>query len=293
MTPIKKKLDAIEAELGRAVFVVASAHERFFEPDEDAIRVFMEAAHRRSEKGRPFEKAALLLIGQGGHPAFAEGVVRALRAFWPAFDLILVSRTRGVATLLTFKAERVVMHPWASVGAYDAGPILNGPSKLSPSVWDDIPAMQGVETEEHFASQLARHRHHARLARSLARRWAGDSKALLDSLSEYELGAGLGLGADELEEFGIKAEIAEDPLRSTVWDLYQIYEKELGLLKEPAPRYSPSDIADEVEFEPAEYLSAGIVETTVDDFVYQVDTGRPHPETGALLGEWMMEKSEI
>jgi len=293
-------LSTLEAGLERALFVVATARERDYEPDQEAVRVFKEAAMRRSESGDRYERAAVMIVGEGGYPAFAEGVARALGAFWTGFDLVLPSRTRGTASLLCLKAERILCHPWASVGAYDAGPVLDNPGRLIPSIWDDVPAMGGIEISGSLPGQLARHRHFCRLSRSLAQRWGEQmaeirghesAKPILNGLSQFELGTSLGLDWKELSALGLHSENLSGELARTAWQLYRTYESDLGLMRTPAPRYSPSDIADEVEFEAAEYLVAGIIETCEDDFLFQVDTGRPHPDTGTLQGEWTLEKA--
>lgn len=300
-SPYAEEIARLEKVLGRTVFVVGNSVERSFEPDHEAVRVFAELAHQRSELGQKHSKAAVLVVGEGGLPCFAEGVARSLLAFWKGFDVIVATRTRGTASLLAIKAERVLLHPLGGIGACDAGPILPGNARIQPQLWDDIPAMGGVDISHEYGlpGRLSWHRHQCRMGRMLAERWGNQlsertgkdlTKGILNGLSQYELGTSLSLGVEELKGLGLDAALLTPSAQTLVWQLFRQFEGELELLRTPAPRYSASDLGDEVEFEPAMQWVAGAIESTIARANYEVDSGSPHPESGVLKGEWFFEK---
>jgi hypothetical protein len=176
------------------------------------------------------------------------------------------------------------MHHHGGVGAYDAGPLRADDVRLDHHLIDDVPALGGIhyaDNDHTLPARLAAGMRERRLARALGERLADGDK--LNALSHLRLGTDHGLGADELAEAGFEVEATDD---DALWQLYLAAEEALGILSSPAPRYTESDIGTEVEFEPAVGLLGALVESRKSSYDFELDTGRPDPDTGRYAGAW-------
>ena len=277
-----KILSRLERETGGDVISVfwQNVPPHAFDPGRLAARALKRCAVATKRK----ERVTLALAGRGGLAEFADHGMRALRAVYERVDVVVCGDVTAAGTLLALAADQTALSPLGSIGAYDAGPIGAGPNVLSPKVFDDVPAMGGIDlaSEPGLQGRLAYHRHEARVARNLAERLlTGDRRDLFSRLSFHELGDGTALDLRELSGF-------EFHRVSARWDeLHHKAEKTFGLpVEESTQRYSVTGLGDEVEFEPAEDVTVAIFESPRFSTTFVVDTGRPHPDTGNYLGDW-------
>jgi hypothetical protein len=228
------------------------------------------------------DRLTVVLGARGGEAVFADQVARSLRARGISFDLAVPTFVSGVDGLLAIAADRVLIHPHGGVGAYDAGPMQSKFSTLGPHLFDDVPALGGVEYghDPQLPARLAGGLRERRLSRQLAGRLAGEGVDY-DALSHIGLGQDLGLDAEELRAAGFDAETWNEP---ALWSLWLSVESELGVLEAAEPPYTEADIGMEVEFAPAVGLLGALVETKKRVHRYELDTGSPDPDTGAYAG---------
>lgn len=282
-----KLLQKLAEKRGNPVILIGASWRRdtATDLDLDAARAVIALV---DELDRP-ERVSIVLAARGGHVAFADTVSRTFRSLGTELELLVPTLVTGVGGLLALAAAQTFVHPYGGVGAYDAGPLIVDGGALSHDLIDDVPALGGIHytTDPHLPARLAAGLRERRLARALADRLSGES---IDHphLSQLHLGTSVGLGAAELGEAGIDAQTLDDP---DLWALYRATESALGLREPPAPRYTESDLGDEVEFEPAVGLIGALVESAQTSLCFELDTGRPDPDSGRYSGAWNREGS--
>lgn len=231
----------------------------------------------------------LLVAGRGGTASFADAAMRALRTAYDRIEVVVLSDVSAAGTLLALGAHRCYFAPNGALGAYDAGPQMPGPSRLTPREFDDVPAMMGIDLGGNpgFQARLAHMKHEARVARNLAERWLGDARrSMFSTLSVHELGDSLALDHLELDDPSFAP--LPEAWRRDVEEIQNMLEARLHADgKEEAPRYTASGIGEEVEFEPAEDIVVGLIASGSFESRFVVDSGRPHPETGVYVGIWI------
>lgn len=259
--------------------------------DKYAARAFIEMLRRNVDA----DEVALVLVGEGGFPAFADSVVRTLDQQGVRATAVIPHRVAGVYTNVALACERILLHDHGSLGAYDQAPLGRELTELDAATLD---AWRGLP--EHVKSigprsyELARDRHlaelHARLLeRVLSRRDDELAEQLGAALSTARLGEQLSLGAAELSELGLDAEVIGDHAE-LVWEIYEAYEELFELRDKQEPLYTESDVGDEVEFEPARGVVGAVIEGPRAELRFELDTGRPDPDTGMLEGEWLWSR---
>ena len=258
---------------------------------EDGVRAFVEILEREVDDDA--SRVGLFLLGEGGYPSFADGVTRSLRERGLEVEVIVPYRVSGVFTTMALSADRVIMHPNASVGAFDQPPLGRRVVDVTIATleyFDQLPEVG--HTLEDRAPELARDRFFARLHRRVVERVVGDLDSgvgarVVRELSLDSLGEELAVGATELETIGLACETAEDQFRESIWELFEVYEDIFEMRDKQEPLFHESDVADEVEFEPARGLVGAVIEGPDEALVFELDTGRPDPDTGMLDGEWL------
>jgi hypothetical protein len=273
--------DLEETHGGRAMLIAASSREDLAtDLDASAARAFIEVFDRLDTP----EQLTLVFDARGGRAEFADAVTRVLRASGTRLHLIVPTTSNGVASLLALSADELTIHDYAGLGAYDVGPMRLDAERLDHRLFDDIPALGGIDYahDPKLPVRLAAGLRERRLCRELARRLASEDVAY-DRLSVEHLGDRLALGASELADAGFPAGGTDEEL---VWKFTLTVEETLGSLEAPPPRYTESDLGDEVEFEPAVGLTVALVESAEHSLTRVLDTGRPHPETGEYQGHW-------
>lgn len=267
------------------------------------------------------DEVAIFLVGRGGFPEFAQGVCRALRGRNIRATAVIPAQINGAIALAALGMARRLMHPYAAIGAYDC-PALGG-ARAAPDV-DILREIEGFHKEsahkQVFHKQessahptdvgllgpdtliaIAHQRRQARHARQLLGRLlgeavdepSGDSAAhgrqsggVTSALSSSVLGNHLALSAAELNTLGVASQTAAGQQAALIWRIYESYEQEFKVLHPAVPRYTESEFADEVEFAPAMEIKGAMIEGAQQKFVYELDTGRPDPESGMLDGVW-------
>lgn len=267
-------LDALSSALGMPVIAVVAgwAGERRVDFGEDALRAFLhvfdaELAHQGAAKT---DEVAIFLVGRGGFPEFAQGICRALRGRKIRATALIPAQINATFTLAALGMDKRLMHPYAALGAYD------------------LPALGGAR------GKPPRQAHHTRqlLGRLLGKTGAQSSPdAPIQGSAELELsttmlGPHLALDAAQLNALGIASQLANPQQAALIWQLYDFYEQAFQVLHPAVPRYTESEIADEVEFSPAMELTGALIEGAQRTFVYELDTARPDPESGMLDGAW-------
>jgi hypothetical protein len=279
--------DLIDAQ----VIAVASGwrSNRVVNLDEAAVRVFIDVLDAKLEAAEPVEEVALVLVGRGGWPRFAEGVWRAVRGRGLRLTVVVPYRVDGVFSLLALAADERILHPYGALGAYDRRPLGQIKARLDAESAALLTRDEAVV--ESARAEIAFERRHAGLARGLMQRLVGDiDPALFESaiaeLGTRRLGSQLAIGAAELDRIGLDSRLADGELAALIWRLYRAYEHALGVREPPTPRYTESQLADEVEFEPAVGVTGALIETSDINRRFELDTGRPDPDTNMLDGRW-------
>lgn len=281
---------------GRLAMVLAAGWQGEFavDLDEAASRVVYEVLDIAHKAPADLRGVDLVLIARGGQAGFAEATSRLFRSLGLEFRVLVPTRITGEFTQLALGAEQVLFHPMGSLGAYDAGPLVEPSAawdiqmaeSLGKQDWGDLPVSKGdfarIAASAH-ARKLARHS-----AQRLASYGTNDVRELAAQLSARELGHQGALDAKSLQALGLRAALAGEELARWMWNIYGVYEQELGLLSAPTARYHASDWADEVEFEPAMDVPGAIIETLRRRATYVLDTGSPEPDARRLKGRWTL-----
>lgn len=279
--PPGQLIRALEEVSESAVVVIAASWRADLATDLDAqaARAFSAVLDDAS-----VDHLTLVCSLRGGEVAFADAVARSLRTRGITYDLAVPTLINGVGGLLALQARNVRIHPHGAVGAYDSGPLRIRQASMSPTLFDDVPALGGIryEHDPSLPTRLAAGMQERRLARELAMRLAGEGVEF-DALSHLRLGAELGLDPAQLCAAGFTAETWDEP---TLWELFCALEDDLGLLARPTPAYTEADLGDEVEFEPAVGLLTAVIASSSRAMRYEVDTGSPDPDTGVYAGAW-------
>ncbi len=282
----QRALTRLEKALGTDVVAVAwaVAATHGLDPNRASGRV----AQRCAIESRRKPHVTVFVSGQGGCASFADYTLRALRAEYTRVDVIIASDVAGAGTLLALGADTCVVAGAGALGAYDSGPRLPGPARLTPREFNDVPAMGGVDlqTEPGLQGRLAFHRHECRMARNLAERWLGDDRrSLFVSLSAHDLGDSSAMAPEELDDDRIVR--ATDEVNEAACKAQEIYDFLLRVDGDDTlVRYTSDGLGDEVEFEAAMDIPVACVESIRFSSVHLVDSGRPHPETRLYVGRW-------
>ncbi len=282
----QRALTRLEKALGTDVIAVAwaVAETHGLDPNRATARV----AQRCATAPRRKPAVTLFVSGQGGCASFADYTIRALRSLYERVDVIVASDVAGAGTLLALGADTCFIAGAGALGAYDSGPRLPGPARLTPREFNDVPAMGGVdlESEPGLQGRLAFHRHESRIARNLAERWLGeDRRSLFVSLSAHDLGDSTAIGPEELDDSRIVR--ASDEVADAATKAQEIYDFLLRIDGDDTlVQYTADGLGDEVEFEAAMDIPVACVESVRFSSVFLVDSGRPHPETRLYVGRW-------
>lgn len=277
-----KSLKRLEADIGSDVLLLHWLHRPpyAFDPDREAAR----ALHRCASHSKHADSVVVMISGRGGLAAFADSGLRALRAVYDRVHVVVVSDVSGAATLLALGADSCSLMRLGALGAYDTGPIGAGPQRLSPRVFDDVPAMGGVDMslEVGLQGRLAYHKYESRMARNLADRLLKDRhRDLLSRLSAHELGDCTALGVADLEADGFVLEA------NSLWDsIAPIAVSQFEIPDGLGQPFTASGIGDEVEFAPAADVTVAGIQSIRFETRFVVDTGRPHPDSGNFDGAW-------
>ncbi len=261
--------------------------------DELAARAFIDVLDGELEHHDDTDHIGLFLLGRGGFPAFADGLWRALRGHGLASTAVVPYRIDGAHSLVALSAEERLFHPHGALGAYDRRPLGRVKARLDADVvfgLGEMPAL-GIDDPATIA-EIAYERRQAQLAHHVMARMVGGTDSgvgarIERAMNARALGTELGLSAGELERLGLDCQTLADERAALVWQLFEAYEVELELLEPPTPRYTESDVANEVEFVPATGVTGALIEGAHQSLCYELDTGRPDPDTNMLDGEWL------
>ncbi|MFW5968398.1 MAG: SDH family Clp fold serine proteinase, partial [Persicimonas sp.] len=244
-------------ELGMPVITVVSGWEgnTVVNLGEEAARAFLAVldAELEGRKRRP-KSVGLFLIGRGGFASFADGVTRALEGRDLSLRALIPYQTDGAFSLISLAAKRCLLHPYGALGAYDRRPLGRIVEEIDAELIAELSiSADEVAADDEVVARIAAERRHARLARRLMERLVGGADSKLASrlaaqMSAEVLGRQLALSAAELKDLGVSAKLAGGDLAETMWALYRAYATELGVLEPAIPRYTESEVADEVEF---------------------------------------------
>ena len=246
--------------------------ERAHDLDARAARVAIDALDRLARDDSKRDHLLIYCVGRGGHPVFAQTVSRAAGAHWSTFRVYLPYFCSGFATQLALEADALSLHAYGALGAVDDGNVSVLEARDEGS---DFGPLEGPATDEW-----------RRLSRRVAERSIvrNEHAFSVDAFCHASIGREVGYSSRDLKAHGFDVETLD--CADAAWTLFNQLEDELGLMQQLAPRYSASDIGDEVEFEMATGLTAGVIETRLDAYRYVMDTGRPHPDTGVYDGDW-------
>ncbi len=287
------QLRALDEHTDGPVVAIASRWrgEHAVDFDRSAVRIFADVLDELRGDGA-LETITLFLVGRGGHPSFADGISRLLAGFDIEATCLIPRVVDGAYTLTALAAEHIVVHPYGGLGAFDAPPSRRLAGRL------DLETLSALEThglrneiDDDQLPELAETAHVQHLARRQFDRLfdridTQDESRLAEALGWDRLGRQLALSAPELDELGLPARSASPAEREAMWDLHDAIEATLELRGPRPERYTESEVAEEVEFEPAEWVPGGLIESTDTSIVYELDTGRPDPDTNMFEGAW-------
>jgi hypothetical protein len=193
------------------------------------------------------------------------------------------------------------MHPYGALGAYDRRPLGRLEAKLDSDSLRGLGGLQEMSIDAlglagaRKITTIASERRQAQLSRQLMRRMLGGTESGLGARVERHLcadalGQDLALSASELDKLGLESAVADGHAADLIWQLYQAYERELEVLEVALPRFTQSQVADEVEFTPATGKTGAVIEGVHDKLIFELDTGSPDPDTNMLKGEWMWDR---
>ena len=259
-----------------------------------AISALMEAAEAAEDRA-----LGLVLIGEGGTPGFADAVRRTLAGLEIQLTTLIPYRARGAFATLAALGQPIILGPAGGVGACDTGRL--GPVHTTAThdllahtpgadpLPLELPPDQRAEPQRRAYATRQAALYRQALTSALHDRFPNrqDLHATVQALSATTLGDQLALDARQLTALGLQATTAPGPLASTLWRLYTACELALELRRPPAPRYTASELFDEVEFEPAYHKPAALIQTTTSRHVHELDTGSPDPDTTLFHGEWL------
>lgn len=295
----ESELTTLEETFGRPVVLVASnwRDERAVDLDDVAARAFWDVvASTRAEDADADGKdgeLGLVLLGRGGTAGFVDGALRAIRGFDLDLEVYLVREVNAAYTLLALAADRIVAHPHGALGAYDAGTCAASVGRLD---LETVEAFGGhsvelnVEPEE--VPRLAEAAHERKMAGLQLERIVQESDGkhgarLKRGLGRERLGRELALRADELATMGLEARRSDAREGEALWALFRAVEQRFELRGAAPARFDQSGPGEEVQFEPAKAVPSAIIQTAERAFVYEMDTGKPHPDTNVYEGTWV------
>ncbi|GEM_PF-4013466 len=269
-----KLIEKLEQALDTNILLIASASR----PD---IAVDLNELAARYVRGlcQEGEKYTILLFGGGGELGFADSIKRSLGEY----EVLIGDRISGSFVLLALCSSKMKMSKHAAIGAFDSGLFWTPPSMIDALVYDDIPALGGLNTE-HDPTMPGR----VAQVKSFRRRanvWLENNAPEFDrdALTCFKLGLDTGLSSEQIADLGLSSALFHG---NTLREIMKHLDLELGNTALPLSRYSESDLADEVEFEFASEVPGAFISTSKAGFVYLLDTGNPHPDSGRYVGGW-------
>jgi hypothetical protein len=286
-------LETLERTFDMPVVAIASrwrdAHAVDF--DRDAVRIFADVlGELRTEDD--IGEIALFLLGRGGHPSFADGVCRLLDGFDLEWTCLIPRVVDGAYTLLALAADEIVVHPYGGLGPFDAPPSrrLGGRLDLETLSALERRGLRG-EVDEERVPEVAETAHFQHLARRHFDRLFDEADTrsesrVAEALGWERLGRQLALSAPELDTLGLPARSAGPEEREAMWSMHGALEATLDLRGPRPERYTESEYGEEVEFEPAEWVAGGLIESSRTAILYELDTGKPDPDTNMFDGAW-------
>ena len=283
---IIEAMGALDEAMGQPSMLVASSWR------EDAARYAARVVEALADSEAA--RVTLILCGEGGRAAFADGVRRALLGWEIAYDVCVVDRARGALAALALSASRIVLAPGAGVGAPDTGPTGGqATGSWAPEIARHIPAH--LDMKNPLSARRALSYAHAsrqaelalHLTTTVATERGIDPRELIARLGMRRQGTELAAGPAALNALGLDASWARGHTRDALRALERALEDALSLRAAPQPRYEELDFADTVEFAPATRLPGALVLSSTVGFVYLLDTGSPDPDTGLYQGDWL------
>ncbi|MEM1349557.1 MAG: hypothetical protein AAGI01_13425 [Myxococcota bacterium] len=284
---VERARAALQSQLERPVVVVAAGWraEAAVNLDGDAARCLTDVLRAAADN------PVLALLGEGGRVAFADHARRMLRA--AGVTALLLERARGVFALTALACAHRWFARGAGLGAPDAGPLGRQAGPVDLDVHEALGALglHAKDAEEHKRHVALGHAWVERaqcrqVLRAIAASQGWDVDRLLRGAGASGLGRALALDHAELTELGATSSALDAEHEEAAWALYEALENTLGLRAKPAPRYTESVLGDEVEFEMASEQIGAVMSCDGCAFVFEQDTGRPHPDTNVFMGDW-------
>lgn len=282
-------LEVASSAFGLSAVVIASSWRPGAQVNlDDAAAVALKEVLTRA--GWP-EQVCLILVGQGGTVGFADAAVRLLQGSIKA--TYLSELTSGALSLLSLSSPQLTLLRGAGLGAYDAGRLGAQRGQWSHELlahWPDAALLSYLEPERRaqVGLSLAAQGHERVMAQQLALGLlAGKDARALEALSISTLGRSRGLGVGALGALGFDAKHATAEAIAALGPAIAEIEALLSLGRPMAPRYTQSELIDEVEFELATTTPGALIACAKCAMILELDTGRPDPDSGLLDGQWI------
>lgn len=286
--PVTSALEELSSALGASVVVVASSWRKGAQVNLDEAALVPLRAVLQGSAAPP---RALFVMGRGGRVSFADG---ARRLLGQALTTSYVSGlTTGALTLSALCAPELVLGQGAGLGAFDVGPL--GPMvgrwsvELMPRLMQ-LPLIASLEPERQapVALGLAMQAQERVIAGHLCAMICPElDDSAMSQLMTHWLSDALGLDAAQLVALGLKARLASPEELRPLGHLEDALASLLRLHEPAGPRFVSSELVNEVEFEMATTEVGAIIATAQTAWIYELDTGRPDPDTGLFDGVWV------
>ncbi|RDV39491.1 hypothetical protein DV096_02660 [Bradymonadaceae bacterium TMQ3] len=289
-------VDQLEALLACPTFVALASWQGEYavDLDEDAGHRLVAQVLRRFRQAN-FQQAALVIVARGGHVAFAETLLRALRHLDVELSVVVPHEVSGMASVLALGAGQITLHPAAGLGACDRGLCVLERVPWTASLLDHLPdfadtSIFGEQATRVLSTIANQQRYRAEVRLGLARQVSARqiSPELVAATSLERLGEEGVADLGALTRAGARVQVASPELSTLLEQLLLAARDNHGLFDTPRARFERStDWADEVEFAPAEDVAGALLASAALRDLYLLDTGSPDPDSPRLQGRWV------
>lgn len=235
--------------------------------------VIPEFVHQLRALPRTVTEIDLLVVSNGGDPIAAWRIASLLRERFDRYNVLLPYSTYSAATLLALGADKIIMHPFASIGPVD--PQLAAARRSEDGraqhinqfgaedlvhffsfVRDNVGITDQEQLEKAFellctdvgALAIGNAKRSSQLMLSLSEKLLSlhmdegsskEARTIAESLNRSYYHHGYSVGPREAKELRLKVEMASEPLQDLMWQVWQDFSDEMKC-SEP---FDPMEIA--------------------------------------------------
>lgn len=255
----------------------------------------------KTEKSKESLKVSLLIYSRGGDMVAPLRIVKLIRSYADEFEVLVPYRCHSAATLIALGADKIVMGRLGELSPVDPTTMhpynpqnpLNPQQRLEISVEDlnsyfllarELAKVKEEQMDEIFKNLVDRihplslgNAYRAfRMGKMIAEKLLEMPKArklskeeikkIVEEITSRICIHGYPITRDEAEDLGLPIEKAEGELEKDIWNLYEIYAKEMKL----GIPFHPLEILRDKEIAEVEYRGAYIESDELSDqFIFK------------------------